>query len=124
MPRVEQPPVERSIAALLRVSILAAGAVVIAGACLYLARHGADRPDYHSFTGEPPELRSVGRLFGALGALDGRSIIQLGVVMLIATPIARVAFSIAAFTHAGERRCAAAAAVVLAILIYSLLGAH
>ena len=36
-------------------------------------------------------------------ALQGRGIIQLGLLLLIATPIARVAFSVAAFAFQRDR---------------------
>ncbi len=116
--------VERMVGNLLRAGVIAAGVVVGAGALLYLGGHGADRPDYHVFHGQPPELRSVGRLLGFAPSLDGRGVIQLGVLILIATPIARVALSVGAFARAGDRRYLAITAIVLAVLAYSLFGRH
>jgi uncharacterized membrane protein len=116
--------VERLLGNLLRTGVIAAAVFVSAGAALYLAGHGADRPDYHRFHDEPAELRSVWHLLGNAPSLDGRRIIQLGIVILIATPIARVAFSVAAFARAGDRRYVAITAIVLAVLAYSLFGSH
>ena len=53
---------------------------------------------------------------------QGRGIIQLGLLLLIATPVARVAFSIFGFALEGDRMYAGFTLIVLAILLYSLLG--
>jgi uncharacterized membrane protein len=52
--------------------------------------------------------------------LRGRGIIQLGLLLLIATPVARVAFSVAAFAFQRDRLYVVVTLVVLAILLYSL----
>jgi len=52
--------------------------------------------------------------------LRGRGIIQLGLLLLIATPVARVAFSIAAFAMQRDRLYVVVTLMVLAILLYSL----
>jgi uncharacterized membrane protein len=116
--------IERHLGNLLRAGVAISGLLVSAGALLYLAGHAADRPDYRSFHGEPVELRSLWRLAGAAPTLDGRGIIQIGILILIATPIARVAFSVAAFVRAGDRRYVAITSIVLTVLAYSLFGKH
>ena len=55
-------------------------------------------------------------------ALRGRSIIQLGLLFLIATPVARVAFSIFGFAEEHDRMYAVVASIVLLVLAYSLIG--
>jgi uncharacterized membrane protein len=52
----------------------------------------------------------------------GRGLIQLGLLFLIATPIARVAFSIVGFAIERDRMYVVFTLIVLAILLYSLLG--
>ena len=52
----------------------------------------------------------------------GRGLIQLGLLMLISTPIARVAFSIVGFAMERDRMYVTFTLVVLLILLYSLLG--
>ena len=49
-------------------------------------------------------------------SLEGRGVIQLGIAILIATPIARVAFSVGAFAGARNARYVAITAAVLAVL--------
>ena len=59
-------------------------------------------------------------LHGALGG-DSRSIIQLGLLLLIATPIARVVFAVAGFLFEKDWLYVAVSLLVLAILLYSLV---
>jgi uncharacterized membrane protein len=54
----------------------------------------------------------------------GRGIIQFGLLLLIATPIARVAFSVVAFAIQRDRLYVVATLIVLAVLMYSLTGGH
>jgi uncharacterized membrane protein len=115
--------VERAISVLLRAGVLLAALVVLAGGILYLAHHGSARPNYHAFQGEPADLRSPGLVIRS--ALTGRSdaIIQLGLLLLILTPIARVAFSVVAFGMERDRMYVIMTLIVLGVLLYSLIAA-
>jgi uncharacterized membrane protein len=55
-------------------------------------------------------------------SFQGRGIIQLGLLLLIATPVARVALSIVGFAAERDRMYVSFALIVLAILFYSLFG--
>lgn len=114
---------ELRLGALLRLGVALAAAVVLSGGVLYLARHGMDHPAYHTFHSDPSSLRTLpGIMEGALH-LREREVIQFGLVLLIATPIARVAFSIFAFCHERDWMYAAISAIVLALLLYGLTSA-
>ena len=78
------------------IPVWAAG-VVTAGGLLYLIRYGRSPTDYHIFRGEPADLRSPWGIVQDALALRRRGLIQLGVLLLIATPVARVVFSVFAF---------------------------
>ena len=52
--------------------------------------------------------------------MRARSIIQAGILLLIATPIARVAFSLAGFGLERDGKYVVITAIVLAVLLYSL----
>lgn len=107
---------------LLRIGVMLAAGAVFMGGSLYLLRNGASTPDYYVFRGEPEALRSIrGILEGAL-SLRGRAIIQLGLLILIATPVARVAFSVYGFARQRDRTYVAITLVVLALLLFSLAG--
>jgi uncharacterized membrane protein len=114
--------IEQAIGLLLRAGVALAAALVCAGAALYLFRHGAERVDYRVFRGERADLRSVrGIVTGAL-ALQGRDVIQLGLLALLGTPVARVVFSVVAFALERDRLYVGVTLLVLAVLLWSLAG--
>jgi uncharacterized membrane protein len=113
---------EDVIGNLLRVGVLLAALVVLAGGILYLIHQGRLPADYRIFQGEPTDLRQIGGIFRESMALHGRGIIQFGLLLLIATPVARVAFSIFGFAAERDRMYVVFALIVLLILLYSLVG--
>lgn len=119
--KVTDRGIERMVSVLLRTGVLLAGSVVLAGGIYYLARHGKEPVDYHTFHGQPSIDRIVGEIVRGAVHLRGRSIIQFGILLLIATPIARVAFSLAGFVLEGDRKYVVITGIVLAILLYSLI---
>ncbi len=113
--------VEGVIGTLLRDGVILAAGVVLVGGIMYLTGHGLARPNFQFFRGEPSDLHSVFGIVKGMCALHSRSIIQFGLLLLIATPIARVAFSIVAFAFERDRTYVAITSIVLVILMYSLL---
>ena len=109
---------------LLRTGALISAAVVLLGACIYLSRHAHEPADYRVFRGEPSEYRTIAGVIQSVINSRGRGqgLIQLGLLLLIATPIARVAFSVVGFAIERDRMYVAFTLIVLAILLYSLLG--
>ncbi len=107
---------------LLRGGVLLSAAVVFCGACIYLFRHGHESADYRIFRGEPSDFRTIPGVLRSVLSAHGRGFIQLGLLLLIATPIARVAFSIVGFAIERDRLYIVFTLIVLAILLYSLLG--
>ena len=91
--------VEEWIGNLLRAGVTLSAAVVLFGACVYLVRHGHELPHYRVFVGTPEDLRTVSGIWKNVLAFKGQGIIQLGLLLLIATPVARVAFSVVAFAR-------------------------
>jgi uncharacterized membrane protein len=114
--------IEWALGNLLRAGVLLAGFVVFCGGCLYLVRHGSAPADYHIFRGEPSEYRRVAGIIQDVLSRRGRGIIQFGLLLLIATPIARVAFSVWGFAVERDRMYMVFTLIVLAILLFSLLG--
>lgn len=114
--------VEKMIANLLRAGVVIAALVVIAGAVPYLGAHPRARISYRTFHGEPDQLKTVRGVVAY--ALDGHAlgIIQLGLLLLIATPIVRVACSAVAFAAAGDKMYVVFTLIVLSVLLYSLFG--
>lgn len=113
--------VEQVIGRLLQVGVLVAAAVTLVGAILLLARSGGTIADFRVFRGTSPELRSVGAIARGVLALDGRAITQLGLVLLILTPVARVALTLWAFVRQHDRLYVLVTSIVLLLLLYGLL---
>ena len=107
---------------LLRTGVLVSAAVVLLGASIYLSRHAHDPADYHIFRGEPSEYRTIRGVTQSVINGRGQGIIQLGLLLLIATPIARVVFSVIGFAIERDRLYVAFTLIVLAVLLYSFLG--
>ena len=116
--------VETIVAGLLQAGVLLAAAVVALGGIIFLVRHGRAMPQYARFVGEPFELRTVSGIIRGSATFHGRNIIQLGLLLLIATPVARVAFSVIAFALEHDRLYVVITLIVLAVLLFSLAGGH
>jgi uncharacterized membrane protein len=115
---------EQFVSQLLKYGVLLASTVVFVGGVLYLLRHGAEAAEYQFFHGEPPEFCSPWGVVQAALSGDPRGIIQLGILLLIATPVARVAFSLLVFLWQRDLIYVFVTSFVLAGLIYSLIGAY
>jgi uncharacterized membrane protein len=114
---------DRLLAFVLRGGVLIAAAVVACGGVAFVARHGLERPQYHVFHGQPALLKSVRGILDDASHFDARGLIQLGLLLLIATPIARVVFSVVGFARQRDWLYVAITLVVLTLLLYSLIGA-
>jgi uncharacterized membrane protein len=120
--RVDSERMDTIIGNLLRTGVGLAAALVFTGGVIYLFRHGAETPGYAVFRGEPADLRTLTGILHDVQSLRGRGIIQLGLLVLIATPVARVAFLAYIFARQRDRLYTAVALSVLALLAYSLFG--
>ena len=114
--------IEQIVGNLLRAGVILSAVVVLCGGVLYLIQYGHAPADYRVFRGEPTDLKSVSGILRAAFALHSRGIIQLGLLLLIATPVTRVAFSIFGFAEEKDRMYVVFTVIVLLILLYSLIG--
>jgi uncharacterized membrane protein len=130
--------VAKRIGVLLRVGVTAAAALILMGGVIYLINHGTDPAEARgTFQEMPPEFSRPGAIFrGALfgrasddnpqgpellaGQGRGRALIQLGLLLLIATPVMRVVVSVYAFTRERDLLYVAFTLIVLAVLLYGL----
>lgn len=104
----------------LRAGVLVAATVVFSGGVVYLLRHGSEVPDYRVFRGEPSDLRSVSGTLSDASSFSGRGLIQLGLILLVGTPIARVVFSVVGFLRQRDLMYVVITVFVLTLLAYSL----
>ncbi|RXF69800.1 DUF1634 domain-containing protein [Arcticibacter tournemirensis] len=107
---------------LLRTGVFTASAVALLGGIIYLVRHGSEVPDYRIFKGAPDELRHLPGIFKGVWSFSGSAIIQLGVVVLLATPILRIFFSAVAFAIEKDYLYVLITLIVLGIIIFGMVG--
>ena len=112
--------VEQLVGRLLQAGVVLASIVVGLGGTLLLARHGAEATAFSVFRGGSSHLRSVSAAIVGAAHGDPSAIVQLGLVLLIATPVARVALTLAAFAAQRDRLYVAMTALVLALLLLGL----
>ncbi|MGB0064535.1 MAG: DUF1634 domain-containing protein [Terracidiphilus sp.] len=114
---------EVMIGQLLRAGVLLAASVVLAGGILYLARHHADRVNYHTFTAGGQETRKYAGIVQSAAHGESAAIIQIGLLLLVLTPVARVAVALVGFFLEGDRLYVGVSLIVLVILAFSLMHA-
>jgi uncharacterized membrane protein len=114
---------EEMMGRLLQVGVGLASVVILAGAASYLASRHSQLADYRVFVSEPEALRDPGRLRAQIAHGDAAALIQLGVLLLIATPVARVMFAVVAFLVERDWLYVAISLLVLMVLAFSLIHA-
>lgn len=107
---------------LLRAGVIVAATTVFLGGVIYLVRHGFTMVNYKVFQQGPSYLCNIQGICDNAFSFHGRGLIQLGLLLLIATPIARVALSIFAFARQRDGLYVIVTSIVFCILMYSLLG--
>ncbi|HLJ49708.1 MAG TPA: DUF1634 domain-containing protein [Bryobacteraceae bacterium] len=108
------------VSVVLRVGVTLAAVLVAAGGILYLAGHAHDAPDHRVFRGAPQGLTHLGGIFTGVLSLDPLFVIQLGLVILIATPVARVVVCAGAFGLERDWVYTVVSLLVLGLLLFSI----
>ncbi|WP_212003513.1 DUF1634 domain-containing protein [Chitinophaga sp. HK235] len=107
----------------LRTGVITASIIAFVGGVLYLAAHGADSvPDYSNFTGEGQEFTTFTGIFAGLATFKPSAVIQFGALILLATPILRVFFSLIGFVMEKDRMYIFITLIVLCIIFFSMFG--
>jgi uncharacterized membrane protein len=114
--------IEALLGRALTVAVLASAAIAITGAILYLRPHGHDPMDFTTYEPQPLPLRSPSAIIAGAAHLDPASLMQLGALLLIATPAARVVFSLTLFVLRRDPMYVVITLAVLAALLAGLLG--
>lgn len=115
--------IEQLIGKLLRYGVVTASTIVLIGGIVYLIQLGqAPRPSYHHFVGEAAGYTTFNGIISNALQFNAKGIIQLGVMVLIATPILRIAFSLLGFTIEGDKLYIIITLIVLAVMLFSTIG--
>ena len=111
------------IGQLLRTGVLLAAAIVFIGGTLYLVQQKAVPVNYKTFAAGGPEVRTLPGIVRSALHLESEGLIQLGLLMLIATPVSRVVLAVVGFALERDRTYTIVSLIVLIILVLSLLRA-
>ena len=117
--------VEILISTLLRIGVTLSLSVVVLGTILTFAHH----PDYRNNSAALSDLtssnatfpHSIHDMFTGLADFRGQSVVIFGLLLLIATPILRVAISIFIFLHDHDKPFTYITSLVLLLLLISFL---
>jgi uncharacterized membrane protein len=110
---------EIAISRMLRAGVSVAAFVVLVGGILYLWRAHGVESDYVHFHGVPSPADRFAPVFEGIRHLDSRSIIHLGILLLIATPIMRVVYCVYGFAAQKDKLYVVISSIVLTVLLYS-----
>ena len=110
---------EIAISRMLRAGVSVAAVVVLVGWIFYLWQAHGVEPDYRHFHGVPSPADRFAPVLEGVRHLDSRSIIRLGILLLIATPIMRVAYCVYSFATQKDKVYVLISSVVLTVLLYS-----
>lgn len=113
--------VKLMIGSLLRWGVIVSMSVVFCGGVIYIYRHGNETASYQKFTGEPNFLKNIKGILQGVAAIKGRAIIQTGILLLIATPIARVLLSVFTFLLEKDYLYVVITLIVFGIIVFSML---
>ncbi len=116
--------IELVVGSFLRGGLIIASAFVFLGGISYLIKYGMDVPEYKIFFGEPTDLRRVHGIVADAISLRSRGIIQFGLLLLMFTPVAWVAFLLFAFAKQGDRTYVIVTTIVLTMLLFSFVGRY
>jgi uncharacterized membrane protein len=110
---------EISIARILRIGVLMAAIVVSTGGLIYLRNASRPMPDYSHFHATEPSLRTIVGILRGVSHIDAGSVIQFGILILIATPIMRVVLCIVGFARQQDKLYIAISTTVFIVLMFS-----
>jgi uncharacterized membrane protein len=117
--RFKDTDMQAVIGWVLRIGVIVSISVVFVGGVIYIYRHSGSIPNYSKFNGVPDYVQ----LHGIIN-LRGRSIIQAGIILLIATPIMRIVFSTVSFALEKDYLYVGISLLVLLIIIISSINGH
>ncbi len=111
---------DHALGHLLRGGVLLAGLVVLVGGAAFLDEHWSASADYRTFHEGDSALRHPAGILRTALTLDPAGILQLGILLLIATPVARVVFTVFAFGRQRDWAYVVITLVVLSLLLFGL----
>lgn len=114
---------QTSLTRLMIGGVVVSAAIILIGLIWFVTAHSSLKLDDHIFKGEPKYFENpvsmVSRALdeGAIG--ERRSVVMIGVMLLLITPLVRVAFAAFGFAAQKDRLYTVISLVVLSVLIVS-----
>lgn len=119
---LNEESMEAGIIEILSIGLCISVSLLLMGGAMYLGRHGLDLFLKGGIPSEQEALCDMSSIINSVLSGHGRGVIQLGLIALVFTPIARVTFTVVAFIQRKDWNYAIITSTVLAVLIYGLLG--
>ena len=105
---------------LLRAGVVLSMTVVFIGGVIYLFGFGNLKADYSHFVLDEGGFFSLSAIWAGLLQLNGKAIIQLGILLLIFTPISRVILAVISFFLERDYLYVLIGLLILSIILFSL----
>lgn len=115
---------QKMIGWILRIGIYTSIGIVIIGGIFFLYRHAQETANYHAFNGVPVFVHNFGDIFSSAFSFKGQAIIQLGIILLVATPVVRVIFAAIGFLLEKDYLYTVISAIVLMVILLSAFSGH
>lgn len=106
---------------MLKIGVIISSSITIFGGILFLLNHGTEIPNYHIFNESSFNFSSLKNLYVDVIALNSEVIMELGILLLIATPIIRILFSVFAYAFEKDYMYVCFAIFVFLVTIYGFL---
>jgi uncharacterized membrane protein len=114
---------QNSLARLMLTGVLVAAAIMGAGLIWFVATHEGMPPGDHLFSGEPKYFENpvsmLQRAFDLKAVGHRRSLLMIGVVLLLLNPLVRVAFAALGFAAQRDKLYTAISLLVFGVLVLS-----
>jgi uncharacterized membrane protein len=117
--KIKDEELEAVIGQLLRYGVILSSLIVCIGGVIYLFRHSHELPRYTTFLGEPEKMKKPGLMWRSAIRWESPALIQLGLCVLIATPIARIAISIIGYLLEKDYLYVCFTIAVLAVILWN-----
>lgn len=124
MERDSEGLLQHWVSFVLRAGVIASAVVGVAGWIFYLSAHAGDKVAYQTFKVEPEKYRLAGPILHSASQLDIRSIMLVGILLLILTPVTRVFVSLIGFIKEKDRTYVVITILVLLLLLGSLISGN
>ncbi len=110
---------EIAMGQMLRIGVTVAAVVVFLGGVLYICHASGPHPDYSYFHGASAAGYHIGSILSGSVHFESRSLIEFGILLLVATPVCRVLFGVVGFSLLKDWLYTAVSALVLTVLLVS-----